>query len=258
MPPINNQLFQHLINLGFGSEVIYSFVIIICSLMIYLGTRKIYDLSNYGGIKYFRRAFLFFAIAYFFRSFIKAGLVYFNIHEAFEFAPMIVGQLSLFLFMYFSSMAILFLLYSIMWKKWERTPAVIYLFQFIAISLSFISIIIRNPVSHFIINVALFIFVIIIVLMSRTFKPRLLSRGVLEHRKSSDFSVPENLWFSWHPKNKSNSMYTIYLLLSVFWILNILEIMIPNFLETPSLLIHLASLGTFLLILYRVLRKIGD
>ena len=46
-----------------GTELIYSFVIIICSLMVYFGTKELYELSSYKGIKYFRQAFLFFAIS---------------------------------------------------------------------------------------------------------------------------------------------------------------------------------------------------
>ena len=56
MPPLPQ------ITLGIGAEIIYSFVIIVCSLMIYFGTREIYNLSSYKGIKYFRQAFLLFAI----------------------------------------------------------------------------------------------------------------------------------------------------------------------------------------------------
>ena len=71
-PPIHN-LIQ-----GIGTELIYSFVIIVSSLMIYYSTKEMYELSSYKGIKYFRQAFLLFAIAYFFKSFIKILLVYFG------------------------------------------------------------------------------------------------------------------------------------------------------------------------------------
>ena len=39
--------------IGFGTEIMYSFVIIICSLMIYFGTKELYELSllNYIGKK---------------------------------------------------------------------------------------------------------------------------------------------------------------------------------------------------------------
>jgi len=59
-------------------------------------------------------------------------------------------------------------------------------------------------------------------------------------------------------KNKKTSkMHTIYMLLSTFWILNIVDTFIPNFLQSFQLLIYLASLGIFLSILYKVLTKIG-
>ena len=70
-----------LADLGIGSEIIYSFVIIVCSLMIYFATKELYELSKHKGIKYFRLSFLFFAIAYFFRSFIKIVLFYFDKQE---------------------------------------------------------------------------------------------------------------------------------------------------------------------------------
>ena len=68
-----------------GAELIYSFVIIVCSLMVYYATKEMYELSSYKGIKYFRQAFLFFAIAYFFRYFIQFFLVFFNIKDILTF-----------------------------------------------------------------------------------------------------------------------------------------------------------------------------
>ena len=44
-------------------EPIYSVIIILFSLFIYLRTKEIYELTYYKGIKYFRNAFLFFGIA---------------------------------------------------------------------------------------------------------------------------------------------------------------------------------------------------
>src|SRR4030042_1399496 len=130
-PPI-----PYLSNLGLGTEIIYSFVIIICSLMVYFGTRELYELSSYKGIKYFRQAFLFFAVAYFFRSFIKFVMDYFKISRILDFSPMIFGQFSLLLFMYFSSMAVFYLIYSLMWKKWNGSSKKIYLFHALAVIIS--------------------------------------------------------------------------------------------------------------------------
>lgn len=215
----------------FGVELLYSFVIIVCSFMIYFGTKELYELSSYKGIKYFRQAFLFFAIAYFFRSFIKLILEYFSIREIFEFSPRVFGAFTLFLFIYFSSMAIFSLLYSVMWKKWNGKSKKVYLFHGIALAVALTSILSRDPFVHLGLNILLLLFVVFIVCMAY---------------KSSK------------SKTKGHNLYFIYLLLFFFWILNIIDIVIPAFLQTFKLFIYLISSGIFLLILYRVLKKAGN
>ena len=94
--------------------------------MIYFGTKEIYDLSSYKGIKYFRQAFLFFAIAYFFRFLIEFVVISFNTNEIFEIYPIVLGYFALFIFMYLSSISIFYLIYSISWKKWKDKSKMIY------------------------------------------------------------------------------------------------------------------------------------
>jgi hypothetical protein len=214
----------------FGTEAIYSFVIIVCSLMVYYATKEMYELSSYKGIKYFRQAFLFFALAYFFRSFIKFILVYFNINEILEFSPRILGPITLFLFMYFSSMAIFYLMYSILCKKWESSRNKIYIFHFLALAISIISVISRDPLIRICLSLILCLVVIMIVYLAYT--------------ESKE-------------KKKKHNLYVVYLLLSLFWILNIVDIVTPKVLGTFQLIIYLASLGVFLLVLYKVLKKVG-
>jgi len=225
---------KHFMNLGFGTEIIYSFVIILASLMIYFGTKELYELSSHKGIKYFRLAFLFFAIAYFFRSFIKFALVYFNTGAILDICPRtmgpLAGHLTLFIFMYFSTMAIFYLLYSVMWKKWNSNTNRLYLFHLLALALSTIILLSRNPLVHFLVNLVLLIFVILVVYIAHN------------EKKS---------------KLKHNNLYTIYILLFIFWIINILNILIPKFFQTSKLFIYLASIGIFLTILYKVLKKTG-
>jgi hypothetical protein len=222
---------QNLMALGTGTEVLYSFVIIVCSLMVYYGTRELYELSSYKGIKYFREAFLFFAIAYFFRSFIKLGLMYLDLDNVFSFSPRIFAPLTMFIFIYFSSMAIFYLLYSVMWKKWNGSSKKIYLFHLLALIISFIVILTNNRFIQLAVNLFLLLFVLFIVYIS--------------YKDSKD-------------KKKGYNLYVIYVLLSIFWILNIIDIIIPKFLETINLIIYLASTGIFLLILYRVIKKTGS
>ena len=217
-----------------GAELIYSFVIIACSLMVYYGTKELYELSSYKGIKYFRQAFLFFAIAYFFRYSIRFILSFFNIKTMHEFLPMSLGPmgpLTLFLFMYFSSMAVFYLLYSVMWKRWNGNPKIIYIFHAVAVVISLVSIISRRN------DILLGINLILLILISFVY--------YIAHKDSKT-------------KKKGHNLYAIYMLLFVFWILNIIDILIPSFLQQIQLLIYLASSGIFLAILYRVLKKAGN
>ena len=221
--------------LGFGTEIIYSFVIIVCSLMIYFGTKELYELSSHKGIKYFRQAFLFFAIAYFFRSFIKFILIYFNASQILDIhhqaSGFIFSQLTLGIFMYFSAMAIFYLLYSVMWKKWNGNSKKIYLFHFLAFAIALISIMFGNSLVYFGINFLLLLFVIFTFFISR---------------KQSK-----------HKKSKHN-LHVIYTLLFLFWILNIIDILIPSFFQTFQLFIYLASLGIFFVMVYKVLKRTGS
>lgn len=214
--------------LGFGAEIIYSFIIIACSLMIYFSTKELYDLTKHRGIKYFRLSFLFFAIAYFFRSFIKFALLYFENIEIRLMMPLF-GSLTLLLFVYFSVMAIFYLLYSVIYKKWKNNFA-IYLFNLIA--LLFALVLVFSGFSLYIyllLNLGLL---------------AIIGFALYEANRSKE-------------KKKHFDLYVIYLLLAIFWMFNILDIFIPSFFQTIQLFIYLISSGIFLTILYKVLRKSG-
>ncbi|MBS3143773.1 hypothetical protein J4446_02780 [Candidatus Woesearchaeota archaeon] len=205
---------------GFETEMIYSFVIILCCLMIYFGTKNIYKLSSYKGINYFRSAFLFFAIALFFHSFIKFILFYFKFGRIIDFR---FGAIPMFLFMYFSLISIFYLIYSIVWKKWRNIR--VFHFHIVALIISLISILFRTPDLYLLLNLLLFIFLVVIV-------------------------------YNLYKKSKNKNLYLIYSLLLIFWILNIIDVMIPNFFQF-QIIIYLASLTIFMAITYKVLKKIG-
>jgi hypothetical protein len=226
MPPFIGELMIP----GIGTELIYSFVIIFCSLVIYFETKELYELSTYKGINYFRQAFLFFGIAYFFRYFIKFLIGYFGIKEILDLSPRIVGQISLFLFIYFSTIAIFYLIYSMMWKRWGKKEYGIYIFHGIALLTCVLSLSFRNPLIYLIINFFLFIFAVSLFL------------GLHKERK----------------KYKKNNLHTIYALLFTFWSLNMIDVLIPDFLQNTQLFIYLISLGIFLTILYKVTKKSGS
>lgn len=220
------------LKVGVGTEIIYSFIIILCSLMIYFGTKELYELSSYKGLKYFRQAFLFFAIAYFFRSIIKFLVSFFNIRGIVEFPQRVfgimTGPVALFIFMYFSSMAIFYLLYSSSWKKFKENKNTIYVFHLIAFFIALLLVIFKNPTLYLILN---------LILLGITF-----------------FTI----YIASNGKNKNHPFYKIYFLLTLFWILNIIDILIPGVFQTTQILIYLASAGIFFAILYKVLKKVGS
>lgn len=219
------------ITLGIGAEIIYSFVIILSSLMIYFGTKELYDLTSYKGIKYFRQAFLFFAIAYFFRFIIQFIVMSFNLQEILEIYPLALGYFALFIFMYLSSISIFYLIYSMSWKKFKEKSRMPFVFHIIAIIIALASIFFHNEIFYIGLNILLLVSAIILV-------------GIASYNQKH--------------KPKKNNLLTTYLLLFIFFILNVFNILVPIFLESLKLVIYLVSLGIFLTILYKVLKKSGD
>ena len=143
----------------------------------------------------------------------------------------IFSQLTLGIFMYFSAMAIFYLLYSVMWKKWNGNSKKIYLFHLLAFVIAISSILFRNPFVYLGMNFLLLFFVIF------TF--------YISHKQSKQ-------------KKTKHNLHVIYTLLFSFWILNIIDILIPNFFQTFQLFIYLISSGIFLAMLYKVLKKVGS
>lgn len=194
--------------------------------MIYFGTKELYELSNYKGIKYFRMAFLFFAFAYFFRYIIKFLIIYFQLDRIFDLSPHLIGFFAMIFFIYLSSMAIFYLLYSLLHKKLGNKK--IYIFHIIAVFLAFLSSLFRHPLFHVLLDFSLLLMVLLIV--------------YLAYKDS---------------KNKSKDKFILYLLLSLFLILNTLDLSLPMFFERTRLFIYLASSWIFLILLYKVLRRTG-
>lgn len=223
-------LSQKLATASLGTEIVYVFVIILCGLFIYYGTKEIYQLSSHKGIKYFRLSFLFFAISYFFRFLIKSVMFLFGPRQIANFSPLFSGPIMQILFIYFSSMAVFYLLYSVIWKKIDKEEKRIIFFHLTAIFISILSIIFNNFIFYLILNLFLFSFVMIIFFIS--------------HKLNKT-------------KKSKNNLGIIYFFLLLFWFLNILDILIPTIIQPFQILIYLFSIGIFISILYKVLRKIG-
>jgi len=152
-------------------------------------TREIYDLTKHKGIKYFRITFLFFGLAYLFRFlsilFILMKItfdIYLPIHIFKIFSMFFVG--------YFSTMAILSLTYSTIWKKLQ-IKHILLLFNAIAVLISCIAFI---SMSH---------------------SPLILSQAVL-----LSFTVIMATR-SYSKSRKISPLFILYILFFLFWIVNL-------------------------------------
>ncbi|MFH1801938.1 MAG: hypothetical protein ABH864_00635 [archaeon] len=210
-----------------GIDTIYSFVIIFVSLMIYFGTKELYDLSNHKGIKYFRLTFLFFAIAYLFRFLTQFIFLSLGHPRTLQTQIGIISLVSLMLFMYASTTAI-FYLWASSQSKWFKSKSYnSFLLHAIAIIISALGILTNNILVLLIIQSA-----IVLLLAITTYN---------RDKK----------------KKTSQQIYLLYAFLAIFWVLNVLDILVPNFLYPNQLIIYLASISIFLLLLYKVIKKTG-
>ena len=106
---------------------LYSIIIAFICLIIVLKTDRLFRISEHQGIRYFRNAFFFYGVAFIFRYFLSKS-IYFNYMKL--------------IFEFFLIMAGFFLLYSLLWKRFELKPSEsslfnskIFIFYFLALIL---------------------------------------------------------------------------------------------------------------------------
>lgn len=204
-----------------GSEIIYTFVIVIICSLIYLRTKEIYSLTKHEGIKYFRYGFLFFGLAYLSR--IILHLISLTFWEFDSFIPSyLYHPIFMILVSYMSTMALFFITYSIIWKKIQYKHFIIFgnVIAFLISVLAFIS---RSPIIIGFVQMALLILIIIL--------------SILMNKKS-----------------KSHSK-ALYLFIAIFWLLNILATGTSTMIFFQiNLVFQLLSIGVFFMIFYKVMR----
>lgn len=91
-------------------KIIYALIIILICAIITLKSHKMFKLSLYQGVRYFRNAFFFYGIAFTIRYLFGSYLFYFS---------KTYSMIIVVLFSFFFIMAGFFLLYSLLWKKIE-------------------------------------------------------------------------------------------------------------------------------------------
>ena len=190
--------------------------------MVYLKTREVYVLSKHKGISFFRYAFLFFGLAYASRL-----ILYFTIFDEPSLRSIMrAGKTILPVFnlvvAYLSTMAILYLTYSLIWKKIE-TEHFLTLANITALFVGILAFVYRSPTLVLIIQSVLIVIMAIITIRT--------------HKKS---------------KKKTNTK-TLYLMIAVFWLINLFALSPKNLIpfEVKSI-IQLISIGIFVAIYHKV------
>jgi hypothetical protein len=212
---------------GFWVELTYSLMVVISSLIIFMKTRELYELSSHRGIKYFRNTFLFFGITYFIRFILRLSMA---LHLDF-FRPPMFGliDIAFFITAYASTMAFVYLIYSLFWKKIDKyLKNHLYIFHIIALAIAFISVIIRIPEIVIILQSILFILLIIV--------------GSINYQKNRN--------------KKFSKMYLVYLLIFALWIIGNVAEFIINLSLPIGLLIYAASVILFLSVLVKVIKEL--
>ncbi len=206
-------------------ELGYTLIVVFICFMIYFKTREIYDLTKYEGINYFRIAFLFFGLAYIFRflDFISMLVtltfdtrLFMDIFRILPFPLVING--------YFSTLAILSLTYSIIWKNLNiKHTLLLLLFNAIAILISGITVIWRSPYLLILTQAILLVFTII---MACYFY--IISR-------------------------KFSQLYIIYFLFFLFWIVSLIPLIPQRFPPFEiQIVFHIISIALIGIIYYKV------
>ncbi len=208
-----------------GVELTYSLVLVMLCLLVFFKTKEIYELTSHKGIKYFREAFMFFAIAYLFRFLAQISMFYqvnFGMH------PRLMPLICLLPFAFASSMALLSLAYSTLWKKFNfkdyNELHILYLLAFIIT----ITVVITQSALIFLGSQAL-LFIIAIVMSYKNFK---------EKKKKSHFA----------------SLYTTYGLLFLFWLFNLAIFARIRYLHDTKPIFYFISAIIFGFIAYKVIK----
>ena len=204
--------------IAFGTDFIFSIILIVLSFIIFYKTKQVSDLTKHKGISYFRKTFLFLALAYISRL-ISSMLILLRINLDIARFPLI--PISFIFISFFSTMAIIYLFLSISWKELHGKYIDI-ISMIIVLIISIIVFILREPLILIICQA-----VLLILTAGLSYKL---------HKKSNKFS----------------KLFVIYILFFIFWILGLAPLsskrLIPHGL---GYLAHLLAFIVFLIIFYK-------
>lgn len=207
-----------------GIESVYALLIISLCILIYIKAKEMYDLTGHKGLKYFKNTFLLFAMLYLLR--LVGGVFSIFSHSRFSHTPLVI--IFVMLYTSISSLAILSLALSTVWKWFAKNSLIKEAFVYGLVIISvIISLVSRSPEIVFLTQFLLFIFSAVMAL--------------LNHIKAKK-------------KSKTSKLYIVYILLFFFWILH-MGISVPRWAYFEvSILVYLFSFGLFSFIAYRVFK----
>ena len=202
-------------------ELSYTLIVLFFCFMIYIKTKEMHDLTKYKGIQYFRITFLFFGLAYLFRFafililllLIRGTFDVYSVNIAFKFVPLILCG-------YLSTMAILSLTYSTIWKK-------------IHIKHTFL---ISNAIAVLISGIAL---------ISISSIPLIVSQAVL--------LIFTMAYIIYSQSRKISPLFVLYIMIFLFWTVNLFTLGPKKFLPFEiQILLNIVSVVLIGIIYYKV------
>lgn len=210
-----------------GVESLFTVLIFVLCTLIYHKTKELYQLTKEKSLQFFRKSFLFFSIAYIFRFFLLFVGFYSKV------LPKNLGWIEIILLIgtgYFSTSAILYLAMSELWKKIDRKTIRVnpnHIVQAVAVTIAVITLALRIPIILAIVQLILLLLIIIISLIWKQTQ-----------------------------KRKHLTITSIYVLLFVFWIANLLAWGPPGSLTPPVIQIGLriSSITIFFALFFKVLK----
>jgi hypothetical protein len=183
--------------LGLGIELFYTIIVIVFCLLIYYRTKELYELTKHRGIQFFRYAFLFFGLAYASRLLIHMFMfANFIMFEPFR-HPRPLLPVSNLIMAYLSTIAILYLIYSTIWKK----ISIEHFLTFSNLIALLIAVIAFVSMSPFIVSLVQFLLLAVTIIIS--FK-------------------------AYKKEKKHTHTRGLYLLIAVFWLISLFVIDTPR------------------------------
>ena len=196
-------------------ELSYTLIVVFLCFRIFYKTKEIYDLTKYEGVKYFRITFLFFGLAFLFR-FLSVFVMLMGMTFDLDISMYLFRIFPLAFNGYFSTMAILSLTYSMIWKE-QQMKHILIVSNAIAIIISGIAFFSRSPLLIIGAQAILLVFAIII--------------AVYIYSRSKIIS----------------HIFILYVLFILFWIVNLFTLgprrFIPFEIQTIFHLISIAVIG---------------